>query len=128
MTPFAFFLIFAFAVMAIMGMAMIHHWAAVQSEAQAVASSMGKWGGYTDQANQLLTGFAQEMDISVSDITVQVSDIGPIPYGQGISVQLSVPFDFKLGNWNVGTFDLKGIGQSVSSYLGGYNVSYVYPI
>jgi hypothetical protein len=127
MLPFSIFLIFLFVFLGVIGIVMFGQWAQVQNEAQFLATSMGKWGGYTEQAEQSVQDFAQQVRRPRSDIAVRVSEIGPAPWGKPMWVRVTVPFDFRLGNYNVGTYQLTGLGRSLSSYLGGYNVDYVSP-
>lgn len=125
MMPFRMLMFFMFFALAVIGIVMFGQWCMVQNEAQFIASSMGKWGGYTEQAAQSLQDFSQRIN---AHATVQVSSVGPVPWGQAVQAKVSVPFKFRLGNINVGTYTLTGTGQSVSSYLGNYNgVSYFSP-
>ncbi|MGB9825757.1 MAG: hypothetical protein ACPLRU_03700 [Desulfofundulus sp.] len=128
MIPFSMFMIFMFAFFAVTGIGMFSQWCMVQNEAQFVAASMGKWGGYTADAENSVREFASRINCPRSQIRVEVSAVGPVPWGKGVWAKVSVPFRFKVGKYDVGTYTLTGLGRSVSTYLeGAYNVSYVSP-
>lgn len=128
MFSFTMFFIFLFAFFAVMGVIMFGQWCMVQNEAQAVAVSMGKWGGYTQEAENTVSGFAMRINVPRSQIKVEVSDVGPAPWGKTVWARVSVPFDFRVGQYRVGTYTLTGLGYSVSTYLpGAYQVSYIRP-
>lgn len=128
MLPFSMIMIFMFAFFAVVGITMFGQWCMVQNQAQFIAASMGKWGGYTADADRTIDEFARKINCPRSQITVQVSDVGPVPWGKGVWARLSVPFRFKVGKYDVGTYTLTGLGRSVSTYLeGAYSVSYISP-
>lgn len=129
MLPFSMFIIFLFAFMGVMGVSMFGQWCMVQNESQFIASSMGKWGGYTQDANDALGEFATKINCPRGNINVTLSNTQPAPWGKPVFARLTVPFKFKVGSYNVGTYNLSGLGQSVSAYLpGAYSgVSYVSP-
>lgn len=128
MLPFTMFIIFLFAFFAVTGMAMFTQWNMVQNQAQFVASSMGKWGGYTAQAENTVRAFADRIGLSRDDVDVEVSSRGPVSWGTPVWARITIPFEFKVGKYTVGTYDISGLGRSVSSYLpGGYGVSYASP-
>ncbi len=128
MLPFAMFLIFLFAFSAVVGIIMFYHWTMAQNEAQFIATAMSKWGGYTYETEQTVKDFAQDIKLNRGDVDVSVNNIGPIRWGKPIKVEVEIPFKFKIGNYNFGTFNLKGMGRSVSSYLpGAYSVNYISP-
>lgn len=125
---FIMFMIFLFAFMAVAGLGMFTQWGVVQNQAQFVAASMGKWGGYTAETGRTVAELARSLHLARNDVNVQVSSTGPIPWGAPVWAKLSVPFKFKVGRYNVGTFQLSGLGRSVSAYMpGAYNVRYVSP-
>lgn len=118
--PFIMFLIFLFVFFAITGMAMFNQWAMVQYQAQFIASSVAKWGKYTPEAEDSINSFASELNLQRRDIQVDASGG---PYGQGVTAKVTIPFDFKVGKYRVGTFDLTGIGRAASVYIpGGYSL------
>lgn len=128
MLPFSIFLILMFVFMGITGIAMFGQWLEVQNLAQHVAMSMGKWGGYTVQADNSIDEFASKINCPRSRIRVEVSNAYPVPWGQPVWARITVPFEFRVGEIYVGTYELTGVGRSVSSYLqGAYNVTYTYP-
>lgn len=128
MLPFSMFIFFLFAFLSVIGVIMFGQWTMVQNEAQFVASSMGKWGGYTSHAEDIVDRFADKVNLSRNKIKVDVSDVGPIPWGQPIEARITVPFNFELGDYKVGTYNLTGVGHSVSSNLGAYSgISYIHP-
>lgn len=109
------------------GIAMVSQITVVQNEAQAAASSMGKWGGYTNQAENSVREMTNRLKLSRRDVNVEISEKGPVPWGKSVSTQITIPFDFKVGKYGIGTITLVGHGKAVSSYLGAYDVSYVSP-
>lgn len=119
MVPFALFLVFLFAFFAVTGVGMFGQWVAVQNQAQFVASSMGKWGGYTAEADRAVDEFARRINVPRERIEVRVSNTAPVPWGTPVWARITVPFDFRVGQYEVGTYSLTGVGQSVSSYLPG---------
>lgn len=128
MFPFTLFVIFLFAFFAVVGVVMFGQWSMVQNEAQMVAVSMGKWGGYTDEAEKGVQDFCAKLNVSRSQVKVEVSNKGPVPWGKTVWAEISVPFQFRLGSYNVGTYTLTGKGYSVSTYLpGAYQVTYITP-
>lgn len=128
MLMFAMFLLFLFAFFAVMGVGMFVRWGAVQNQAQFVAASMGKWGGYTQEAENSVREFASRMNLSRHEVRVEVSNVQPVPWGTRVWARLTVPFDFAVGRYRVGTYRLTGQGEAVSSYLpGAYQASYVSP-
>lgn len=128
MLPFSIFIIFLFAFMAVMGICMFSQWCMVQNESQFIASSMGKWGGYTQEADEALSEFADRINCPENSMTVTLSNTNPVAWGKPVYARLTVPFEFKVGNYNLGTYNLTGYGQSVSTYLpGAYHVTYVSP-
>lgn len=125
---FMMFFLFAFAFVASIGVALFVQWGAVQNQAQFVAASMGRWGGYTQEAENAVREFAARVKLPRYAVRVEVSDPGPVPFGQPVWARITVPFEFRVGPFDVGTYDLTGLGRSVSSYLpGAYQVAYVSP-
>ncbi len=129
MVIFVIFLILMVSFTAAVGIIMFGQWCAVQNQAQFVAESMGKWGGYTTDADRAMREFADRINVSKSRIDIEVSNVYPVPWGTPVWVRLYVPFNFSVGNVNVGRYTLEGVGRSVSSYMpgSGYSASYVYP-
>ncbi|MBC7106261.1 MAG: hypothetical protein H5T97_09995 [Firmicutes bacterium] len=122
------FFLFAFAFVAVLGVAMFVQWGAVQNQAQFVAASMGRWGGYTQEAENAVRDFAARLNLPRSAVRVEVSDVGPAPFGTPVWAKIRVPYRFEIGPFKIGTYDLAGMGRSVSSYLpGAYQVGYVSP-
>lgn len=121
MFSFTMFLIFLFTIFAVTGMAMFNQWTMVQHQAQFVASSIAKWGQITPEVEQSINQFASDLNIPRSQVRVSTSGGGP--YGQAVTAQVTIPFDFKVGAYRVGTFDLTGKGRAVSVYIpGGYGL------
>lgn len=114
--PFLLFFIFLFVFFAITGMAMFNQWAMVQNQAQFVALSVAKWGIYTNEAEFSVKDFADQLKLPRSAIKVNTTSGS---YGQSIIADVTVPFNFKVGKYSVGKFDLKGVGRAVSSYIPG---------
>lgn len=129
MFPFTLFVTFLFAFFGVVGVVMFGQWSMVQNEAQMVAVSMGKWGGYTRETESAVADFCQKINVPRSKVKVEVGpSAGPVMWGKTVWAKVSVPFEFKIGEYSVGTYTLTGKGYSVSTYLpGAYQVSYVYP-
>jgi len=125
---FILFFFLALTFVAAVGVTMFVQWGAVQNQAQFVAASMGRWGGYTQEAENAVQEFASRIKLPRHAVRVEVSDPGPVPFGQPVWARITVPFEFRVGPFDVGTYDLTGLGRSVSSYLpGAYQVGYVSP-
>lgn len=127
--PFLLFFLLVFAFAAVMGVTAFTHWGAIQNQAQFVAASMGRWGGYTQEAENVMRDFASRFNISRSAVRVEVSAVGPVPFGTPVWARVTVPYDLRVGkNWRIATVGLTGLGRSVSSYLpGAYQAVYVSP-
>lgn len=126
--PFVLFFLLAFAFLAVTGVVMFVEWNAVQNQAQFLAASLGKWGGYTQEAENAVRDFAARLGLARSEVRVEVSDVGPVAWGTPVWVRVTVLYHFRLGSWQVGSYSLTGLGRSVSSYLpGAYQVGYVSP-
>ncbi len=109
---------------------MIGQWYALQNQAQFLASSQGKYGGYTVEADNALQEYINDYNLDRSKLTVSVSaPNGPVPYGTSVTAEITYQFEFGIGNWFTPfTVDLTGRGRSVSTYLPGtYSVSYTAP-
>jgi len=124
------FVILLFAMTSTLFVGMIGQWYAIQNQAQFLAESQGKYGGYTTIANNSLNGFISDFNLDRSKLQVNVSAPGgPVSYGSVVEAEIVYPFEFKLGNsftpFNV---PLTGRGRSVSTYLPNtYNVTYTAP-
>ncbi len=127
MFPFSLFLIFLFAFFAVTGMGMFSQWAMVQNQAQYVAASMARYGGYTQEAENAVREFADRLNLSRSAVDVEVNSIGPIPWGMDAEARITIPYRFRVGEYSVGTFNISGSGRAVSTYLGGAGFSYITP-
>lgn len=127
--PFLLFFLLLFAFAAVAGVTTFVAWGAVQNQAQFVAASMGRWGGYTQEAENAVRDFASRMNLSRGQVRVEVSNVQPVSFGTPVWARITVPYDFRVGgNWHIKTVDLTGLGRSVSSYLpGAYQASYVSP-
>lgn len=128
MLSFTMFLMLLFAFMAVTGLAMFNQWGMVQNQAQFLAASTGKWGGYTLEAERTVNEFAGRLNLPRDQVRVEVSDAGPVSWGTPLWVRVTIPFRFRVGRYNVGNFNLVGTGRSVSSYLhGAYHVRHTSP-
>lgn len=108
----------------------------VQSEAQVVAMSEGRYGGYTDTENssveQYIDDYCQNNGLDPAQASVSVSAAGAAaPYGTEVTSEVTIPFRFmQVGNFMPGTVILlTGKGRSISSYIQGMtpDVTYVSP-
>jgi len=117
MLPFTMFLLFLFAFFAVTGIGLFNHWTMVQNQAQFIASSISKWGDYTSEAQDSVEQFANDLNISHSQVNVSTS--GGKDYGEPVWVEISIPYKLKVGRFNAGTFTLTGTGRAVSVYIPG---------
>lgn len=108
---------------------LIGEWYALQNEAQFLAQSQGKYGGYTTEANTELQNFVADRRLDRSRLTVQVSAPGaPVPWGTPVRATVTYNFPYRLGRWVSFDVPVTGRGRAVSTYLrGAYNVSYTSP-
>ena len=126
----ALFILLGFAMSSTLFVGMICQWYALQNQAQFLASSQGKYGGYTTIADASLDQFINDfrLDRTKIDVTVSAPN-APVPYGTVVTAQVTYPFEFKIGDWFTPfTVPLSGRGRSVSTYLPGtYSVTYTAP-
>lgn len=123
-----FFIILVF-IAGALALLMMSKWFMVHNEAQFIARSMGKYGGYTTEADRNLKEFAREINADKSNFDAQVSACSPVSWGTVVTSEIRYTYRFAVGEYIPG-FDvpLTGRGRSVSTYLdGAYNVSYTSP-
>ena len=78
-----FFIILTF-IAGALALEMMSKWFMVHNQAQFIARSMGKYGGYTTEADQNLKEFASEIKANTSNLDVDVSAAGsPVPWEIG---------------------------------------------
>ncbi|NSW82733.1 MAG: hypothetical protein HPY90_05570 [Syntrophothermus sp.] len=108
---------------------MIGQWYAIQNEAQFLAVSQGKYGGFTTQANAELQRFVSDRKLDRQRLDVQVSAAGgPVAWGQPVTAQITYQYPFKLGKLISFNVPISGKGWSVSTYLeGAYSATYTSP-
>lgn len=112
------FLILLVLMGAMLAMGMINQWGMLHAEAAYIASTMGKYGGYTDIAAGSLSAFCSETGMDESKITKQVSARGPVMRGTVMWVKLSYPFQFKIYPSLPGfTVPISAKAYAVSNYL-----------
>lgn len=108
----------------------------VQSEAQTVAMSEGKYGGYTDfeksSVGQYIDDYCQNNGLDSAQAAVGVSAAGAAAaYGTEVTSIVTVPFRFmQVGKFMPGSVVyLTGKGRSISSYIQGItpDVTYATP-
>lgn len=104
-------------------------WFGLQNEADFLAKSQGKYGGYTTEANIELGRFITDRRLDRSRLTVQVSAPGsPVSWGNPVRAAVSYNFPFNLGRWATINVPLTAYGRAVSAYVpGAYNVAYTWP-
>ncbi|MBO8128246.1 MAG: hypothetical protein H0Z39_03480 [Peptococcaceae bacterium] len=109
---------------------MIGQWYVVTNQAQFLAESQGKYGGYTTEAEAAMQQFYHDYNLDPSEVDVYVSAPGgPVPWGTVVTARITVPFKFQVGSFMT-PFEvlLTGYGRSVSTYLpGSYDVTYTSP-
>jgi hypothetical protein len=111
----------------------------VQSEAQVIAMSEGKYGGYTVPEQASVEAYIgtycasdESNPLNPNHAAVGVSAAGsPVAYGTEVTSVLTVPFQFwQIGKYLPGTeILLTGRGKSISSYIPGVtpDVAYASP-
>lgn len=95
---------------------------ALQDEAQFLAASQGKYGGYTVEADNSLREFVIEQKLNPENLTVYVSAPNqPVPWGTVVRADITYNFTFKVGEFiDIPTpIPLKGRGRSTSTYIEG---------
>lgn len=126
----AIFILLGFVMTSALFLGMMSQWYALQDEAQFLAASQGKYGGYTVEANNQLREFINNFKLDRSKLTVKVSaPNAPRPWGQTVTATITYLFEFKVGRFITPfTVPLTGRGASVSTYIPGtYNVAYTSP-
>lgn len=124
------FIIMIFVMGGAMVVGYVVHWSVIQDQAQFIAESEGRYGGYTTDADSNMRQFIAENNINPSEIQVQVSAPGsPVPWGTPVWAKITDTFHFTVGNIINLTFPVTGDGRSVSSYLNGayVGISYTNP-
>ncbi len=123
------FVILLFVICSAVFVGYIGQWYIIQNEAQFFAQSQGKYGGYTQEANTQLSSFISEHKLDRTRLTIQVSSPGnPSPWGMPVKATINYNFPFRVGNLVNFNVPVKGVGESVSTYLpGAYSVTYTYP-
>ena len=125
----ALFIILIFVLCGVLFIGLVGQWYIIQNEAQFLAHSQGKYGGYTQEANNELQTFVAEKGLDRDRLSVQVSAPGaPVPWGTPVHAKITYNFPYRLGQWVNFDVPISGQGRAVSTYLrGAYNVSYTYP-
>ena len=125
----ALFVILLFTFCGTLFVGLIGEWYAIQNEAQFLAQSQGKYGGYTQEANTELQNFVTTQHLDGSRLTVQVSASGaPVFWGTPVHATVTYNFPYQLGQWVSFDVPIAGRGRAVSTYLpGAYNVNYTSP-
>lgn len=108
---------------------MMCKWYMVQEQAQFLAKSQGKYGGYTTSADNSLKNFARDIKANNHDLSVEVSAPNtPVPWGTVVTSKITYMYHFGVGNVLSIKVSLPGKGRSVSTYLeGAYDVVYTSP-
>lgn len=108
---------------------MIGQWYALQNEAQFLARSQGKYGGYTTEANIELGRFVSTYKLDRSKVRIDASAKGaPVPWGTPVTASVENTYRFKVLGPISFDVPIKGVGRSVSTYLpGAYSVTYDVP-
>jgi len=108
--------LFVFSAFACMGM--LGQWYNVQDQAQFVAMSEGRYGGYTTDATASMSEWCQNSHLDPSRVGVTVSAPGaPVVWGTPVTAKVSEDFNFKVGNWFSFVVPITGVGRSVSAYI-----------
>lgn len=123
------FIIMLFVISGALFTGLVGFWYAVQDEAQFLARSQGKYGGYTQEANNELVTFINDRRLDRGRLRVVVSSPGaPSPWGTPVHATIEYSFPFQVGQLISFDVPIKGAGRSVSTYLpGAYSVAYMHP-
>jgi hypothetical protein len=126
------FLAFAFGGVGMVNMAFAEY--SVQNEAQQIAMSEGRYGGYTtgeqNAVEQYIDSFCQKQNLDPSQAVLDVSaSSNPASYGANVTATLNVPYNFQVLGGSIPGITLTGTGRSVSSYVSGMtpDVTYTAP-
>ena len=124
------FVVLLFAFCATLFIGLTGEWHAIQNEAQFLAQSQSKYGGYTPEANTELREFIADRRIDRTRLSVYASASGaPVAWGTPVHATITYNFPYKLGKWVDFDVPITGQGRAVSTYLpGAYNVSYTHPL
>ncbi|MCF8010902.1 MAG: hypothetical protein K9L17_08325 [Clostridiales bacterium] len=111
---------------------MIGQWYMIQNQAQFLASSQAKYGGYTLQAERSLNQFIDDLNLDKSRLDIDISapaSKAPVVYSKVVKAKITYNFKFGIGNWfQPFTVPLTGRGRAVSTYLPNtYSVVYTSP-
>jgi hypothetical protein len=125
----ALFVVLIFVLCGALFIGWIGQWYALQNEADFLAKSQGKYGGYTAEANAELAQFIAERNLDRTRLEVRVSAPGgPVFWGVPVKASVTYRFPFKLGRWVSFDVPVTGTGWSVSTYApGAYGVTYTWP-
>jgi len=132
------FIAFFFVLLMTMGMAiggalivgMVGQWNSLQNQAQFLAASQGKYGGYTVQADNTLDSFINDLNLDRNQLDIKVSaPNSPVNWGTTVWARITYNFEFKIVNFITPIMvPLHVEGRAVSTYLPGtYNVIYTSP-
>lgn len=112
------------------GIMMLMKWYMVINQAQATAALVGKFGGYTEVADNAMREFASDIKADASSLDVQ---IGPRNSGinLGEAVTCNITYNFRMSIGSVLSVDvpLTGRGRSVCSAFDRdrYGITYTVP-
>lgn len=125
----ALFILLLFTICGTLFIGMIGQWYAIQNEAVFLATSQGKYGGYTTEANAELNRFITERRLEKTRLNVEVSAPGtPRPWGTPVTATITYNHPIRLGRWLSIDAPIAGHGRAVSAYLqGNYQVTYTSP-
>lgn len=116
------FVVFCIAMSCMFFLSMMPQAFYLQNEAQFLAESQAKYGGYTVEANNHLMQFVAEEKIDTSKLKVSVSaPNAPVEWGTPVRADLQYNYVFKVGSFvELPTpIPLRGRGRAVSTYLEG---------
>lgn len=96
----------------------VAQWYSLTTEAQFIASSIGKYGGYTDIANNSLQSFCSNVKLNQQQLGVTVSNTTSVaPNGSPVWAEVSYPYNIKIAGHDVLVAKIKTRCWSVSKYL-----------
>lgn len=130
MTIFSFIAFVFGAVFTVALVATLFKWYFLQNQANFIANSQGKYGGYTTSAHQQLIDFTREKGFDLSRMEIEVSAPDePAPWGTPVSATIKYIHPVKLGNLITPVdVELVAEGWDVSRYIKGkYEVTYTSP-
>lgn len=124
------FVIIALAMVGALVIGMVGTHDALQNQAQYLAVSQAKYGGYTTEADKSLDEFIEDVGLKRDRLEVEVSAPNhPVPWGTPVYAKVKYYYGFEVGDIVITLPQpLVAEGRAVSTYMPNtYNVVYTSP-